>query len=282
MYPITPLDKIDYLVIGHLTRDLTPEGPRMGGTAAYASLTARALGLRVGIVTSWGAELPLGALAGLPIVNHAAENSTTFENIQTSSGRKQVIHSVAHRLDFNLVPEAWRSATIVHLGPVAQEVEPALVRYFPAALIGLTPQGWLREWDSQGRVHPTEWLEASFLMNRAAATIISAEDVGGDEGKIDEMAAYCQVLAVTENAFGSRLYWHGDVRRFPAPQLPEVDPTGAGDVYAAAFFYRLHTTHDPWEAARFATQLASISITRPGLSGIPTAEEVQECLLEVT
>jgi sugar/nucleoside kinase (ribokinase family) len=60
-----------------------------------------------------------------------------------------------------------------------------------------------------------------------------------------------------------------------------VDATGAGDIFAAAFFARLHQTRDPWEAARFATNLASHSVTRVGLSGIPTREEVEGCLMEV-
>jgi sugar/nucleoside kinase (ribokinase family) len=63
--------------------------------------------------------------------------------------------------------------------------------------------------------------------------------------------------------------------------VKEVGPTGAGDIYAAAFFFRLYTTRDPWEAARFATSLASFSITRSGLAGIPTQEEIQACLVEV-
>jgi len=78
-----------------------------------------------------------------------------------------------------------------------------------------------------------------------------------------------------------RLYWHGDVRRFPAPYTPEKDPTGAGDIFAAAFFTRLYTTRDPWEAARFATQLASLSVKRSGLQAVPTQNEIQECMVEV-
>ena len=54
-----------------------------------------------------------------------------------------------------------------------------------------------------------------------------------------------------------------------------------GDIFAAAFFVRLYTTRDPWEAARFATQLSAISITRPGFSGIPTPQEIEECMVEV-
>jgi sugar/nucleoside kinase (ribokinase family) len=281
MYRTTHLEPVDYLVVGHLTRDLTPEGPRLGGTAAYASLTARALGLRVGIVTSWGSEFPLGPLSDIPIVNLPAENSTTFENLYTAKGRVQNIQHIASNLGLNLIPDPWLKAPIVHLGPVAQEVEPSLVRHFPNALIGLTPQGWLRTWNDQGRVHTTEWPEGAFVLGQAGAVIMSAEDVGGDEGRIEEMAAYCRILAVTENVEGARLYWGGDVRRFRAPQLLEVDSVGAGDVFAAAFFFRLYTTRDPWEAARFATQLASSSITRPGLEGIPTQDEIHDCMVEV-
>ena len=36
MLQLNALEPVDYLVIGHLTRDLTAEGPRLGGTAAYA------------------------------------------------------------------------------------------------------------------------------------------------------------------------------------------------------------------------------------------------------
>lgn len=281
MHSLAPLEPIDYLVIGHLTRDLTPDGPCLGGTAAFAALTAYALGLRVGVVTSWAAELPLGPLRQIPVVSYPADASTTFENIYTNAGRIQHIHSVAPSLDYFMVPDPWRSASIVHLGPVAQEVEPNLVRHFPTALLGLTPQGWLRAWDEAGQVFLVEWPEASFMLNQAGATVISDEDVRYDDERIDEMAAACQVLAVTEAGDGARVYWHGDVRRFRAPSVPLVDATGAGDIFAAAFFTRLYTTRDPWEAGRFATQLASISVTRSRLDSIPTRAEIHDCMLEV-
>lgn len=281
MLQLNALEPIDYLVIGHLTRDLTEEGPRLGGTAAYAALTAKALGLRVGVVTSWGAELPIGPLRTIPIASFPTDESTTFRNIYRQDERVQYIHHVAPSIDLYMVPEPWRNAAIVHLGPVAQEVEPAMVRSFPTALIGVTPQGWLRSWDDQGRVTVTEWPEASFVLERAGATVVSIEDVGGNEARIEEMAASCHVLAVTEGKDGARLYWNGDVRRFSPPQVEEIDATGAGDVFAAAFFVRLYTTRDPWEAARFATQLSALSITRPGFSGIPTPQEIEECMVEV-
>ncbi len=95
------------------------------------------------------------------------------------------------------------------------------------------------------------------------------------------MAAACRVLAVTEGPAGARLYWHGDLRRFRAPMVKEVDATGAGDIFAASFFWRLYTTRDPWASARFATHVASFSVARAGLDGIPTPQEIQTCLVEV-
>jgi hypothetical protein len=281
MLQLTPLEPVDYLIIGHLTKDLTPEGPRLGGAAAYSAMTALALGMRVGVVTSWGAELPLGPMSGIPIASYPTDESTTFENIYTENGRVQFIRHVAPNLDYYLVPEPWRNPEIVHLGPMAQEVEPALVRNFADALICVTPQGWMRGWEADGRIFHTEWPEAAFVLERVGAAVISVEDVNHDEGRIEEMAASCRVLAVTEGQEGARLYWNGDVRRFHPPVQKVVDPTGAGDIFAASFFTRLYLTRDPWEAARFATQMASFSVTRPGLKGIPTAEEIHACMVEV-
>jgi hypothetical protein len=281
MFSLTPLEPINYLIIGHLTRDLTASGPRIGGTAAYAGLTAHALGLRVGIVTSWGAEMPLGNLKRIPIISYPSEQSTTFENIYTDKGRIQIVHFVAPRLDYHLIPEPWRQAPIVHLGPVAQEVEPGLVRHFSTSLVGLTPQGWLRSWDSSGKVHASEWPEATFTLQQSGAAVLSIEDVQNDEARIEEMAAAARILVVTEGAAGARVYWNGDVRRFRPPQEEEIDATGAGDIFAAAFFMRLYLTRDPWESARFANQVAATSVTRRGLEGIPTPEEIQEYLIEV-
>lgn len=281
MVRLPAFDPIDYLVIGHITQDLTEAGPHLGGTVTYASLTAQALGLRVGIVTSWGGEIPLGPLSAFPLANSIPANSTTFENIYTDKGRIQYIHHVANTLDLNLIPESWLNTPIVHLGPVAQEVEPGLIRHFSNTFVGVTPQGWLRSWDANGKIETGEWPEAAFVLQQVGAAVISSEDVAGDEARIDELASACRVLAVTENQEGVRLFWNGDIRRFRAPQVNAVDTTGAGDIFAAAFFFRLYSTRDPWEAARFATQLASISVTRHGLDGIPSMDEIQDCLVEV-
>jgi sugar/nucleoside kinase (ribokinase family) len=281
MLVTAPINTIDYLVIGHLTCDITPEGCNLGGTAAYAALTARALGLRPGIVTSCSQDLPLEPLFNIPIVNLVSEQSTTFRNITTPEGRIQYISAQAETLAYHHIPETWRTTPIIHLAPVAQEVEPGIIRSLSSPLIGITPQGWMRSWDESGRVFYSEWIEAAFVLRQSAATILSIKDVSENETILDEFAASCPIISVTEAAEGSRVYWNGDIRRFRPPLIEEIDSVGSGDIYAAAFLARLFTTRDPWEAARFATHLAAYSVTRRGLAGIPTQDEIHTCLVEV-
>ncbi len=281
MSNLAVVEPVDYLVVGHVAHDLTPDGWRLGGTAAYSALTAQALGLRVGIVTALGPETSLAQLGDIPVVALESPNSTIFENIYTKQGRVQYLRAQATRLDFGYVPEVWRQAPIIHLGPIANEMDASLPEGFSPTLLGLTPQGWMRQWDAECRVSRGEWHDADIALSRAGAVVISREDVNGDDELIEHMAQHTKVLVVTESAAGAVLYWNGDRRRFRAPKVTEVDATGAGDVFAAAFFYRLLNTHDPWEATRFATMLASCSVTRPGLEGIATDGEVAVCMIEI-
>src|SRR6266508_802976 len=281
MSDLVVLEPVDYLVIGHAAHDLTPKGPRWGGTAAYSALTAQALGLRAGIVTASGPETSLEALNGIPIINVESPTSTTFENIYTEHGRVQYLRAQASRINFMNVPEVWRRTPIIHLGPIANEMDEILPEGFFPDLLGLTPQGWMRQWDSEARVSRTEWVNADAALVRAGAVVISREDVNDDDELIEHMAHETRILAVTEDAAGAVLYWNGDRRRFRAPKVKEVDATGAGDVFAAAVFVRVLNTRDPWEATRFATLVASRSVTRLGLDGIPTLSEIEECMIEV-
>jgi sugar/nucleoside kinase (ribokinase family) len=191
------------------------------------------------------------------------------------------VRAQAAKIDFERVPDAWRNASIIHLGPIAAEMDLFLPDDFLPVLLGVTPQGWMRQWDSDGRVSRIEWQESESVLKKAGAVVISREDVNGNDELIEQMAHQTQLLVVTEAGEGCILHWHGDRRRFRALEVPEVDATGAGDIFAAAFFIRLQKTRDPWEAARFATLIASRSVTRMGLEGIPTPEDIEECLMEV-
>jgi sugar/nucleoside kinase (ribokinase family) len=276
-----PFQPVDYLAIGHAALDLTTDGVRLGGTVSYSALTAKAMGLRVGIVTSAGSDAPLQALDGIQISNFPAEYSTTFENIKTENGRRQILHHRAAPISFEHVPQVWRDAQIVHLAPIAQEVEMTMAGKFPSSFLGVTPQGWMRAWNEEGRVKTKVWENSEQVIALAGGVVMSVEDVDRDLERVEWMAHHTRLLCLTEGELGAVLYWNGDRRRFRAPVVKEADATGAGDIFAAAFFARLQKTRDPWEAARFATNLAAHSVTRAGLDGIPTREEIEQSLMEV-
>ncbi|MGE5465039.1 MAG: hypothetical protein ACM3PS_16870, partial [Syntrophothermus sp.] len=177
MQNLASLEPIDYLMIGHVAHDITPDGYRLGGTVAYSALTARALGMRVGILTASGPETSLAALNDIPVISIASPQSTTFENIYTDHGRIQYLRRQAARIDFQNVPDSWRHAPIIHLGPIANEMDSILPQGFSPALLGLTPQGWMRQWDEDQRVFMRDWQGAERALQSAGAVIISREDV---------------------------------------------------------------------------------------------------------
>ncbi len=67
MNNIETIEPVDYLIIGHITQDITPTGLVIGGTASYASLTARSFGIKVGVVTACRQDLDLQQLEGIKI-----------------------------------------------------------------------------------------------------------------------------------------------------------------------------------------------------------------------
>jgi len=145
----------------------------------------------------------------------------------------------------------------------------------------VTPQGWMRAWDENGQVYATAWENSEQVLRQVGGVVLSLEDVNRDLEKVEWFAHHTNRLCVTEGADGAVLYWHGDRRRFRPIEVNEVDATGAGDIFAAAFFARLYQIKDAWEAVRFATNLAAYSVTRNGLMGIPTQEEIEHCKMEV-
>ena len=272
--------ELDYLVIGHVTCDLMDGGFTIGGTASYTARTALALGCRVGIVTSASPDFDLSqALDNILIARIPAATTTTFENIYTPGGRRQMLHATAETLVPEMVPPDWTIASngIVHLGPVAQECDPALVDAFGDAFVGLTPQGWMRCWDQAKQVSRCLWKEAEPLLARADAVVLSEEDVAGDEALVSQYTSQTRLLVLTQGASGCTVYTERQSRHFSAPAVQEIDATGCGDIFAATFFFWLKRSGDPWAAARLANCVAARSVTRAGLDGTPTPDEVEQC-----
>lgn len=278
---MTPYAPLDYLVIGHVAKDLTPQGYNLGGTVAYAGLTACAWGLRVGVVTAASRDCDFTPLQALTVKCDPSPETTYFENRYTSAGRLQRLRARAVEIGLHAVPREWMQTPLVHLGPIANEVDLALVEGFPHSFLAITPQGWLRRSDEGGRITASDWRPLIPQLRAADAVVLSTEDLQGDARQGRAIAAHCTILALTAGRFGAYIFWQGQERHFPAPSVEEEDLTGAGDVFAATFFIHVQRSGDPWSAARLANHLAARSVTRRGLEGTPSAEEIHSTLKQV-
>ena len=143
------------------------------------------------------------------------------------------------------------------------------------ALVGVTPQGWLRRWGADGYVRRAEWPQAHDVLSRVGAVILSMDDLGGDRALLQDWVRWAPLLVLTVGKEGAIVYHGGRQRRFPAFAVAEVDPTGAGDVFAAAYLTRLSETGNAYEAAQYANCAASFVVEGVGALSAPTRDEVE-------
>jgi sugar/nucleoside kinase (ribokinase family) len=274
---------IDYLLIGHITADITPQGRFLGGTVSYAARTAHAFGLRVGIVTSAARNEPLleELTPYAAIVSVPAAETTTFENIYLPEGRIQYLRGRAGTLTLNQVPQEWRAVPMVHLGPLDDELDPRIAENFKNANTLFTLQGLLRRWDETGRVYFKRWYEPEALKG-VNIVVFSEEDIFAAPELEQEFAGSVDHLLVTRADKGGTYYQKGQPTAYDTPQVEVVNPTGAGDVFAAGLLCALHIfkhdTNTMQRAIQVAAQLAATSVTRFTLEGTPTREEVQAAI----
>ncbi len=267
----------DFLAIGHVAKDLTPDGYVLGGAVTFAALTARALGLRPAVVTSCGPDLDLhAALPGIRVHVAPAAETTTFVNVYERGRRRQSIRGVAGTLSASDVPPDWRRTPLVLLAPLAQELDDSVADIFRQQTVGASIQGWLRSWDSSGQVSPSRWSGINVLPKTAAA-IFSDDDLA-DEDQILDWSGLCPVTIRTQGRRGCSVYYDGLRHDLPAYPAHEVDPTGAGDAFAAAYLVRFQECGDPLHAATFASAAASFCVEAKGTLGIPTRAQVEDRL----
>jgi len=276
---------IDILLIGHVTRDVIDNNPesayRLGGTVSFAAITALCLGRRPTIITRAAADTDLSELpAAVELHRLPSAATTTFANVYTEQGRIQYCYTPAPAITANDIPVAMRQPRAVLLGPLVNEIGSDIAALFlESTLVAAVPQGWMRRWDATGRVHSKPWENADAILPHLDVLVLSLEDIDYDLSRLDPFFEHLSMIVVTEYRDGSTLYQRdaqGHINEIKIPPRPanEVDPTGAGDIFATAFMIRLQETNDPVQAARFANITASFGVEHQGVGGIPNREQV--------
>jgi len=276
---------VDILLVGNVTRDLIDvhhfDAYRLGGTVTFAAVVADRLGRRPTVITRAAPETDLSAMPpSTQLIVLPSPSTTTFANIYTPHGRIQYCFTPAPPIRASDIPVACRRPDMVLLGPIADEIEPDVAALFPQeTLVAAVPQGWMRRWDVDGRVHSKPWESAEQILPHLDALVLSLEDIDYEWERLAPAFEHVPLIVVTEYRDGSTVFQRqpdGGILETKIPPRPavEVDPTGAGDIFTTAFLIRLEETGDPIMAARFGNVAASMSVEHVGTTGIPTRQAI--------
>ena len=269
---------VTFLSVGHFCYDVSPNGYILGGSASYSTLTARNLGHHARAVTAVGANFdrqnPL--LDGITTVYCESPETTIFDNQYDENGhRQQFILGAAKELKGPDVPVKWYTSDIVYLCPIADEVSAELVHCFSKnTLIGATPQGWLRQWNASGKVEAKRWGTAEDILPYIDVLILSDEDVRSYPDELEKYIQLAPMVVLTRGANGATFFQDGAKLKSTAYSVTEIDPTGAGDVFATSFLIDYYQNRSVEKALNFAHCVASFAVEGVGTTCIPKLEQV--------
>ena len=264
------------LAVGHVSRDRRPGGDVLGGSVSYGSLAARRLGWDAAVLTSAGPDFePARELPGIHCFVRLSSATTRFVNDYDADGtRHQSVTALADEVDLEALPVAWRDPDALLLGPLAGELGGPFATALEAGTVGAIAQGYVRAIDAEGGVSAREWARPERDLLGVHVLFLSEHDLPEAEARARALLAHVPMIALTRGWRGVTLLTRQGTHEVPSLPRPEVDPTGAGDVFAAAFLVRYHETGDPLEAAAFAACAASCAVEGIGATTLGDRDEV--------
>jgi len=258
----------------------------LGGTVWYAAMFLAGLGRRVAVVGIGDDNIKRRLARGGVDVRYFSDAGpvTRFENTYSAGIRKQKAWPGGdiQRAD---VPQAAFDATGLLVGPVLQEVDPAILRAPRSGCLMLDAQGFLRQLSTAGDVILRMTPEAEPALRhcdilkvdaREAAVITSTAD-GETAGRVLHRMGPRMVI-ITSGADGALFYDGVRFTQITAPEVDVVDPTGAGDVFSAAFLVRYIASGDLFAAGRFAVTAAALSTRGLGASALPSDGDISSLM----
>jgi sugar/nucleoside kinase (ribokinase family) len=284
-----------------------------GGSVAYAALCAAKLGQRVGVVSKVGRDYDMSDLtplsqAGVDMaaVKRVDGATTCFECVyDEQENREQRLLAACAPILPEDIPDHYLQAKKVALLPIFDELPYQTVARLAAgeSLVCMDPQGYLRSVGQGKRACPESlgfardklprrvvqraWDDRKRFLEKVDVLATSLPELEALAGTDDPREAVHlladygpQIVLVTREGgartgFSSFVYCKGQLHEVPAiPPQAFVDPGGAGDSSATAFFIEYERTGDaPWSAL-FASAAASFVMEGFGASNYGTREQI--------
>jgi len=286
----------DLVTVGHFTIDLinspkitTPQ-PILGGPPTYVSVAARKMDAKVSVISKVGEDFSsrhigwLNAngvdLSGLKRIKGA---STTRFILKYTNWRRQLqLKSRAPPILLEDIPNSLRTK-VINIAPVANEVSRSLVDKLRTLtnVLSLDPQGFVREFDTEGNTHLKRWddqqvLEQIDLYKSSSSEIKMVTGLADLQLAMEKIHDYgAKIVIVTRGMKGSKLLFEGKLYDIPACKPKIVrDPTGAGDAFIGAFLAEYVRGKDPVWCACIGSASASFIVEGVGPKMFGEKEEI--------
>ena len=270
-----------FVSIGHVARDEFGDEWRLGGSGLYCAATAARLGRGATLITRVGdRERPAlesrCADLGIALRCLPSAATTTFAFSMVGARRRLRLRARATALGAGDLGDLVDDAPVL-LGSIVGEHHEDLFGRVRGRSV-LVAQGELRAFAADGTVLPAPWRRADVVLPTLRAAVLSEEDLGGDLGPVAQWSALSPIV-ITRGERGASLFRGGHELHVPAFRPDRVvDPTGAGDAFAAGLLVALDDGQDWQEALTFANCVASFCLEGLGTEGLADREQVADRL----
>ncbi|MCD6218926.1 carbohydrate kinase family protein [Candidatus Calescamantes bacterium] len=252
---------MDLVVIGHLLKekiifaDGREIGPVLGSPAAYASVASAKLGLKTGLVTKIGEDMPEELLevfkkTGVDIDGmRVGKNSTANLLIYKDSEEKRLkFLKKADNISFNDIPKEYLDTEFFLIAPIDYEVEESLIwfLYTKGKRLSMELSGFGGASSSKNGKNKKEKIDFLKKITKYFEIVKGGkEDCSCIFGKFDKkdiakkfLEWGAKISIITLGVEGALVATKSDCFQIPCFPAKVKDITGAGDVWHAGFLYR--------------------------------------------
>lgn len=276
------------------TPSVKPSDRVLSGCSTNACLAFSKLGLEGFLVGNVGDDFSARLKDDLTkrgvefkLYRSAQTGGFQLEYYDDQGNRHLSILGAAGDINFEFIPE-MKDASLIMLGPILGEVSGDFGRQLrensPAPLF-LDPQGTLRKSQDGKIIHEItdDFKELAHLSKVVKANELETETVTGVAPRsnprkaVEALHKYgAEISILTLAEAGSIIFDGKNFFEIPPYTTNAIDPTGAGDTYAAGFCYQfLRDSSDLQRAGCFGSAVASVMVENTGPDFPLTLEEAE-------
>ncbi|MBO3833359.1 MAG: hypothetical protein FGF51_08300 [Candidatus Brockarchaeota archaeon] len=275
-------------VVGALTIDVNRSRggsySYMGGGGFYSSLSLSRIGVETVLFTAYGPDMNPEWVEGLKrkgVEVYATEldRSILFENVYQDSNRIQKSSGEPSR---RIVVDRSRLTGFdaAHVTPVLNEVDQRVFKELEetGCRVSIDAQGFIRTSGVDGSVHHVKRMLPENALSRVNYIHMNVDEqlffLNRDVKELFEINPG-MIVELTNSEHGSMIVYKQGCFFMPIVEVETLDPTGAGDVYAAVFLAKHLETGSLLESSLYASACASIKAEKTGPSFDFSVEEVE-------